>query len=240
MTTSTHLLNTPTAAETSSASLAIIRWLKNGFSLFLKAPFKLFFFLLSALIVEGLFQVLPSAFSIPISKIAIILFTAAIWPILANLDKHKVFSLKCAFASKGWFKMFIVSPLFLLPFISQVLSAFLLFGEKGASLLLYGEMMDISAVMLGFIFATGAPALIALSFVVPRILLSDDSVFKAIESGFKMVLTAWKAMSIILIINALVLFLAPITFALSALLLGPVLVCINYVAYNEILKIHKD
>ena len=206
----------------------------------MKAPFKLFFFLLSALVIEGLFQVLPLALSIPISKIAIILFTAAVWPILAHLNSTGNFSLKSAFSVKGWLKMIIVSPLFLLPFLSQLLSAFLLFGERGISLLLFGEMMNVSPAMLGLIFAAGAPVLIVLSFVAPRMLMSDDSVHKGIESGVKMVFTAWKPMSVVLVINAVVLFLAPITFALSALLLGPVLVCINYVAYNEILNNHKD
>lgn len=233
MTTSTQVINSQTQ------DIRILSWFKNGFSLFLKAPFKLFLFLLAALVVEGIFQLLPTSLNIPISKIVMIIISAALWPILAQLHSLKKFQVKSAFSAEGWKQVLFIAPVFLLPFVSQLMAAFILLGEQGVSLLLFGELMPVSPLMLGLIFASGAPAIVLLTFVIPRIMLKGEDAFQAIGSNFNMLKFAWREMSVLLLINALILLLAPISFALSALLLGPVLVCVNYIAYDDIVKNDK-
>ncbi|GAC16509.1 hypothetical protein [Aliiglaciecola lipolytica] len=228
MNTATLLMNQKT---TSSQS---ILWLKHGLSLCLKAPFKIFFLLLATIIIEGLFQLLPAPIGVITSKLVMVMLIASLWPVLDQISKHRTFTFKSLRLYTGWSKLPLLSLFMLLPTVAQVLTAIGLLGSSGIDLLLYAQMVDVTPVQLSIIFASATPVSILLMFVPAYLLLDNKNVQTAIGNGVRLVLRAWKPLTVVFAINLLAIIAVPFTFLLSALLLGPLLLCINYVAFIDL------
>ncbi|MDO6721118.1 hypothetical protein Q4575_17035 [Psychrosphaera sp. 1_MG-2023] len=223
---------TQTYNDTIPTSRSLV-WFKQGWQLMKQAPFKLFLFLFSFLIIEGVIQMLPAPYSVVVSKWAMALMAASTWPLLQHLAKHQRFSLKAIFCS-GWGKMLGLAIVLILPSVMQLWTANALLGADGLALLIYGTMVEVTQLQLGIIFASATPVMLFLSFASARVLLADDSISAAIRASVQAVIRAWRPMLVIMMVNAVLLLLVPFTFVLSALLTGPWLACVTYQAYCEL------
>ena len=232
MTTMTSSTQTLTNKTNSSLTL-LNQWFSKGWALFLNAPFKIFGCLLAIIVVSGLFQILPAPIGLLVSKWVGAMLLAAVWPMIDQLAKTQRFSFKGLSAYPGWKYLPLVAIALMLPFVLQIGVASIMLGNDGLQLTLFGEIGSATPLHVASIFASSAPLVILLTFVPACLLLSGDSPVSAIRNSIKMVLSAWQPMLVLLILNAVVLFLAPFTFVLSALLLGPLLVCVNYCAYQS-------
>jgi hypothetical protein len=160
--------------------------------------------------------------------------SAALWIIVALMNRYGKLCFEGFTKYRNWFSVLLVSPLLLLVFASQVLTAYLMLGQSGIDLLLHGKLIDISANTAGLIFAAGAPLSVLFLFILPAVILDKQGPLVATINGLKMMFKAPKSMLTILVINALVLFLAPTTFGLSTILFGPFLLCLHFVAYESL------
>lgn len=233
MTTMTSSTQTLTDKTNSNLTL-LIQWFSKGWALFLNAPFKIFGCLFAVMVVSGLFQILPAPIGLLVSKWVGAMLIAAVWPMIDQLTKTQRFSFKGLSAYSGWKYLPLVALVLMLPFALQIGVASIMLGNDGLQLTLFGEIGSATRLHIAVIFASSAPLIILLNFVPACLLLGGDAPVSAITNSVKMVLRAWQPMLVLLIVNALVLFLAPFTFVLSALLVGPLLVCVNYCAYQSL------
>ncbi len=208
-------------------------WFYQGWELFKKAPFSLFLFMIIPMVLAGLMQLLPAPYSIVLSKFCAWLLAAMVWPVMHHLDQHNKVSVTAIFAAPGWSKMPLMALCGLTVFAFEVLVAFLLLGSQGIELTLWGKINNVAPWQLGVIFATSAPIAVALSLATACCLLCSTPVFAAIKRSLKVCLNANKALALLIVINALALFIAPFTFALGSLLLAPWLTCVGYYAYRS-------
>ena len=215
-------------------SMLFTQWLSQGWTLFTQAPLKLFFTLLALMVIAGLFQLLPAPTGLLVSKWVGACFAALIWPMLDQLAKTGTFSFKGLLAYSGWKYVPLIGLVLMVPFVFQVGVATAMLGNAGFNLIIFGEIAAVTPWQVACIFASSAPLMVLLMFVPAILLLEHTSPKDALSKGVKMVLTAWQPMVGLMIINAVVLFLAPFTFALSAILLSPLLVCANYQAYQSL------
>jgi hypothetical protein len=122
----------------------------------------------------------------------------------------------------------------LLPNIAQVITAAIMLGEQGVDLILFGVIATTSPLQVAIIFASAAPIMLIFMFAPAFVLLKQQRVIAATKNSIKIVLKTFSLMLPILLINAFVLFLAPFTLALSAIILGPWLGCLTYITYKEL------
>lgn len=219
---------------------SVFVWLKAGWSLFISAPIKLFLLLIAFMVVGGLFQLLPAPWGIVLSKWIGAGVMALIWPVVYALSITGKFSIKAIAAHNAWGRLSILSLILLIPTCIQLLCAYLMLGTSGLHFFIGGEMIDVTAIQVGVIFASAAPVLVLLTFVPALLLLQDKSVMASVTMGINLTIQAWRPMFILMLITALMLFLAPLTVMLSALVIGPILVCVNYKAYEHLMANTKD
>ena len=216
------------------------QWVKDGFSLFKRAPIKLFLFLLLPLIIEGIFQILPAPYGMLASKWAATFVGSSAIIVIHHLATHKVFSLKSIFKAKNWLSMIPLSAILASAFFIQLLVAKLLLGNDGISLLLFSQPTEVSQWQLGIIFASIIPVTLPVSFASYCVLLGEKSVLQALKSSLNAFFYAFKPMCLIALISFLSLLLAPYTFLLSAIITGPILTCISYIAYRSVFIKNKE
>ena len=228
--TATHF--TVTKKSTFQSTL----WLTQGWSLFLKAPFTLFVFMLGALIIEGIVQQIPAPLGVVVSKLIMAILMASIWPLLDQIHNTGSYSLRGFAAFKGWVKLPALSLLLVTPAFIQILVAMALLGRDGLDLIVFGKMIDISALQISIIFSSATPFIILFAFVPAYVLLKNESSVGALRKGIAMVFSAWRPLSVILVINIIVISAVPYTFLLSAILLGPWLACVNYAAFQNLIN----
>lgn len=229
---------TATLSQSIPASRCFV-WFKQGWQLMRQAPFKIFLLLLFPLVMEGLFQLLPAPYGMVLSKWAMAIMVAAIWPILHHLATKQSFSLR-AIKCKGWGKMLVLALLLLLPSVVQLWTAIALLGEDGIGLLLYAQLVEVSALQLGLIFASATPLILLLGFAPARLLLANDSLSSAIRLSIQVVVSAWRPMLLLALVHMSILLLVPFTLVLSALITGPWLACVSYQAYSDLFNQNKD
>jgi len=213
-------------------------WFRQGWHLMRQAPVKLFFLMLVPLIVEGVFQLLPEPYGMVVSKWAMAFMVAALWPILNTLATEHAFSLRAVFC-RGWSKMALLAIVLTLPAATQLWTATLLLGDDGIALLLYGQMVTVTALQLGIIFAAATPLMLLLGFAPARVLLANDTIVNAIQSSIVAVTRAWRPMLVLAILHSVVLLLAPLTLVVSAIITAPWLACVSYQAYADLFNSHK-
>jgi hypothetical protein len=107
-------------------------------------------------------------------------------------------------------------------------------GEQGVDLILFGVIATTSPLQVAIIFASAAPIMLIFMFAPAFVLLKQQRVIAATKNSIKIVLKTFSLMLPILLLNAFVLFLAPFTLALSAIILGPWLGCLTYIAYKKL------
>ena len=223
-------------------------WLQQGWQLFKQAPFSLFVLMLSPLIIEGIIQLLPAQLipdpllaapmSIMLSKWIMVPVIGATWLCIHNLaTKGKVWSFS-AISNASWGKFLLISPLLLLPFLSQLLFSWVLLGSNGVDLLLFQELIDISAHTLGLLFSSAVPFIMLFLFVAPLMLIAKRTFKQSMATTFSIVSAQPSAFAMLAALNTLVIYFAPHTFGLSVLLACPVLACIHYGAVKPHLA-HK-
>lgn len=216
------------------------QWLQDGFSLFKQAPVKLFLFLLLPLIIEGIFQILPAPYGMLASKWAATFVGSSAVIVIHHLATHKVFSLKSIFKAKNWLSMIPLSAILASAFFIQLFVAKLLLGNDGINLLLFSQTTEVTQWQLGIIFASIIPVTLPVSFASYCILLGEKDVLHALKSSLNAFFYAFKPMCLIALISFLSLLLAPYTFLLSAIITGPILTCISYIAYRSVFIKNKE
>ena len=219
---------------TTSPEIRCVSWIKNGAKLYAKAPFKLTLLLVSILLAEGIVQALPFTMNIIVSKIVMAWMTAGLWVMVDMLATTGSLTLKRVTQYHNWGSVLLLTPILMAPFFTQTFVAWYLKGNAGLDLMLNATHIPITNTTLGVIFASGALFTTLLLFVTPLLLIRNTSVKQAFTQNMKLLKMAWKSVGVIMILNALVLFLAPVTFALSALVFGPLLLCIHYAAFNDL------
>ncbi|WOI35915.1 hypothetical protein R1T43_11830 [Alteromonas sp. CI.11.F.A3] len=203
-------------------------WFTQGWQLFKQAPFSLFVLMLSPLIIEGLLQLLAGPVALVLSKWMMVPVIGATWLCIHHLaTKGKVWSFS-AISNASWGKFLLISPLLLLPFLSQLMFSWLLLGSSGVDLLLFQQFIDISAHTLGLIFSSAVPLIMLLLFVAPLMLIAKRSFKQSMTTTFSIVSAQPTSIAILFALNTLVIYFAPHTFGLSVLLASPVLACIHY------------
>ena len=216
------------------------QWLKDGFSLFKQAPVKLFLFLLLPLIIEGILQILPAPYGMLASKWAATFVGSSAVIVIHHLATHKVFSLKSIFKAKNWLSMIPLSAILASAFFIQLFVAKLLLGNDGINLLLFSQPTEVTQWQLGIIFASIIPVTLPVSFASYCVLLGEKNLLQALKSSLNAFFYAFKPMCLIALISFLSLLLAPYTFLLSAIITGPILMCISHIAYSNIFIKHKE
>lgn len=216
------------------------QWLKDGFSLFKQAPVKLFLFLLLPLIIEGILQILPAPYGMLASKWAATFLGSSAVIVIHHLATQKVFSLKPIFKAKNWLSMIPLSAILASAFFIQLFVAKLLLGNDGINLLLFSQPTEVTQWQLGIIFASVIPVTLPVSFAGYCVLLGDKNVLQALKSSLNAFFYAFKPMCLIALISFLSLLLAPYTFLLSAIITGPILTCISYIAYRSVFIKNKE
>ena len=219
---------------TISPKITCLSWIKNGAKLYAKAPFKLTLLLVSVLLAEGIVQAIPFTMNVVVSKIVMALMTAGLWVMIDIFATTRSMSFKRVTQYHKWGTVLLLTPLLMAPFLTQTFVAWCLHGNAGLDLMLHATHIPITNNTLGVIFASGAPLSTLLLFLAPLLLIRNLSIKQAFTLNMKLIKMAWKRVVMIMILNALVLFLAPATFALSALLFGPLLLCIHYAAFTDL------
>lgn len=219
---------------TTSQEIPCFSWIKNGAALYAKAPFKLTLLLVLILLAEGIVQAIPFALNIAVSKIVMALMTAGLWVMIDIFATTRSMSLKRITQYHKWGSVLLVTPLLMSPFFTQTFVAWYLHGNAGLELMLHATHIPITYTSLGVIFASGALLSTMLLFIPPLLLIRNLTIKQAFTQNMKLITMAWKSVVIVMVLNALVLFLAPVTFALSALLFGPLMLCIHYAAFKEL------
>ena len=216
------------------------QWLKDGFSLFKQAPVKLFLFLLLPLIIEGILQILPAPYGMLASKWAATFVGSSAVIVIHHLATNKVFSLKSIFKAKNWLSMIPLSAILASAFFIQLFVAKLLLGNDGINLLLFSQPTEVTQWQLGIIFASIIPVTLPVSFASYCVLLGEKNLLQALKSSLNAFFYAFKPMCLIALISFLSLLLAPYTFLLSAIITGPILTCISYIAYRSVFIKNKE
>ena len=216
------------------------QWLKDGFSLFKQAPVKLFLFLLLPLIIEGIFQILPAPYGMLASKWVATFVGSSAVIVIHHLATQKVFSLKSIFKAKNWLSMIPLSAILASAFFIQLFVAKLLLGNDGINLLLFSQPTEVTQWQLGIIFASIIPVTLPVSFASYCVLLGEKNLLQALKSSLNAFFYAFKPMCLIALISFLSLLLAPYTFLLSAIITGPILTCISYIAYRSVFIKNKE
>jgi hypothetical protein len=217
-------------------SNSLFHWFKLAFQLFRKAPFTMIGLSLAIMIIAGVFQVFPAPYGVVMSKIVGAMLIPLLWIVMDQVSEHGRFKFASLTQYTGYVKLPLLAVVMLLPTIAQVITAAIMLGEQGVDLMLFGIIATTTALQIAIIFASAAPIMLIFMFAPAFVLLKQQSVIAAIKNSMKMVLKTFSLMLPILLLNAFVLFLAPFTLTLSAVILGPWLGCLTYVAYKELCR----
>tara|TARA_B000000460_G_scaffold248362_1_gene225701 strand:- start:551 stop:844 length:294 start_codon:yes stop_codon:yes gene_type:complete len=80
-----------------------------------------------------------------------------------------------------------------------------------------------------------APLGLLMSFIPAYVLIKQASLKTATVEGIKLAFRAIKPLSLLMLLNMALMFSVPYTFVLSAILVGPLLFCVNVVAFNYLI-----
>lgn len=229
---------TTQANKTVSASSL---WFKDGWQLFKQAPIKIFSVMTLFAILPGLLQLLPSPFGLMLSKWVGPMLLGVVCLILNNLFCGRGFSVRSQSVGytsilKQWgrFALWSLSGVLLASIQFQVGS--ILIGSDNMSASLMGDYTNVALWQAGVIFASTTPIAMLLSFVPMLLILQGQSLYRAFRQSVFCVIRAWKPMSVLMLLSIIVVFSVPYTGALSALLVGPYMTCVTFIAYKQLFK----
>lgn len=235
MTTTTSTVNTLKLDSTNAPFSDAALWLKEGWRLFKKAPFKLFLLMTLFAILPGLVQLLPAPIGLTLSKWLAPMLMATVWPLLFNLNSNQGFSFRHNTTWAKWGRVAVWSVVGILLALVQLAVGSTLIGSEQLSALLSGQFVDVERWRVGVMFVSIVPMNMLLIFVVPLLLLSNSSLSAAVKESLATALRVIKPLSVLCLINMLVTFAAPYSL-LPMLLMGPVLACTFFCAYNRLFK----
>ena len=235
MTTTTSTVNTLKLDSTNAPFSDAALWLKEGWGLFKKAPFKLFLLMTLFAILPGLVQLLPAPTGLTLSKWLAPMLMATVWPLLFNLNSNQGFSFRHNTTWAKWGRVAVWSVVGILLALVQFAVGSTLIGSEQLSALLSGQFVDVERWRVGVMFVSIVPMNMLLIFVVPLLLLSNSSLSAAVKESLATALRVIKPLSVLCLINMLVTFAAPYSL-LPMLLVGPVLACTFFCAYNRLFK----
>jgi hypothetical protein len=191
---------------------------------------------LAIMIIAGVFQILPAPYGVVISKIIGAMLIPLLWIVMDQVSEHGSFKFASLNQYTGYVKLPLLAVVMLVPTLAQVITAAIMLGEQGVDLMLFGVIATTSPLQVAIVFAAAAPIMLIFMFAPAFVLLKQQRVIAATKNSIKIVLKTFSLMLPILLLNAFVLFLAPFTLALSAIILGPWLGCLTYVAYKKLCR----
>ena len=234
--TGSNMSTTIQTISSTQDSNSFFHWCKLAFQLFRKAPFTMIGLSLAIMIIAGVFQILPAPYGVVISKIIGAMLIPLLWIVMDQVSEHGSFKFASLKQYTGYVKLPLLAVVMLLPTIAQVITAAIMLGEQGVDLILFGVIATTSPLQVAIIFAAAAPIMLIFMFAPAFVLLKQQRVIAATKNSIKIVLKTFSLMLPILLLNAFVLFLAPFTLVLSAIILGPWLGCLTYVAYKKLCR----
>lgn len=233
-------ISRPLTTGTERHGTAILRdWLADGWRLFLLAPLKLFGVMGLLFAVEILVQASVPVAGVPVSKWVLGMLTGAIWLALDQLEAGGRLQPARAVGRIGgkWTALAGLALLSLLVYFLQVGFAWLILGPGTIDLLVLSNPapdLSLSAFEMGLIFSAGIPLSTLLMFTTPLLLIERLPPGRAVITSIRLVVRHAVPMSLLALLTMAVVFLAPATFLLSALLTGPWLLCVGLVAFRSI------
>ena len=228
-------MSTTTLSNTNThASSQFFDWCKLSFKLLRKAPVTIYALSIATMVFAGIFQILPAPYGVIISKIVGAMLVPLLWIVLHQVDQYSRFKFSSFKQYSGYRKLPLLGLVMLLPNITQMIVAVIVLGDSGIDLVLFGVISNVSKIQIAIILASAAPVFIIFMFAPAFMLFKHQSVISAAKSSIDTVVQVLPMMLAILALNAVVLFLAPFTFALSGLMLGPWLACLTYVAFKQL------
>lgn len=211
-------------------------WITQGWTLFKQAPLSLIVLMLYPLVIEGVIQLLPAPTSMILSKWIMVPATAIVWLLVHNLmQTGQLFSLS-VIKQTHWKRFILISPILMAPFVCQLAFTWILLGDAGINLILFGQHIEVSTNTLGLIFASALPLSMLLVFITPLMLINQLSFTSSLLTSIRFIATHWGSFSLLVILNMLVVYSALLTFGLSVLLLSPLITCILYAAISPTLE----
>jgi len=230
---------TPDSDPRSQSIRAFINWLVGGWQLFLCAPLRLFGLIVLLFSIEILVQAAIPSVGVPVSKWVLGILTGVFWLVLDQLDSGGRLQLIRAAGRIGdqWMALAGLALLSLLVYFLQVGVACLILGSGAVDLLVFSNPapgVSPSAFETGLIFSAGIPLSTLLMFATPLLLIKRLPPGRAVITGIRLVVRHAVPMSLLALLTMAVVFLAPATFLLSALLTGPWLLCVGLVAFRSI------
>ena len=235
MTTVTSARATYHQANKSLPAKEAFTWLKEGWQLFIKAPFKLLGLSFVTLFAAGLIQALAGPIGLGISKWVGPLLAAVMWLAIANLAENNKLRLSGG-TLRSWTNVALWSltgPV--IAWIQFQIGAMLM-GADSVAALAKGVVVDVPAWKVGLMMGSATPINLLLLFVPMLLILKHRSIPVSFTNSIATVVGAYKPMLIIGVMIFLTVALAPYTFALSGLVFGPIVSCMCFVAYQRLFR----
>ena len=210
-------------------------WLKEGWQLFIKAPFKLLGLSFVTLFAAGLIQALAGPIGLGISKWVGPLLATVMWLVIANLAENNKLRLSGG-TLRSWTNVALWSltgPV--IAWIQFQIGAMLM-GADSVAALANGVVVDVPAWKVGLMMGSATPINLLLLFVPMLLILKHRSIPASFTNSIATVVGAYKPMLIIGALIFLTVALAPYTFALPGLVFGPIVSCMCFVAYQRLFR----
>ena len=235
MTTLTSAHTTYQHANKSLPAKEALTWLKEGWQLFKKAPIKLLGLSFLMLLIAGLLQALLGPVGLGVSKWISPILATFMWLAIANLAVKGRVSL-----SGGTLRSWANIALWSLtgPAIAwiQFQIGDMLMGAESMAALASGNIVDVPAWKVGLMMGSATPINLLLLFVPLLLILKHHSISASFKNSIAAVIGAYKPMLVVGVMMFLSVALAPYTFALSGLVLGPIVSCACFVAYQRLFR----
>ena len=212
-----------------------VTWLKEGWLLFTKAPFKLLGLSFLMLLTAGLIQALAGPVGLGISKWVSPILATLMWLAIANLAVKGKVSLTGG-TIRSWASIALWSLTG--PAIAwiQFRIGDMLMGAESMAALANGSVVDVPAWKVGLMMGSATPINLLLLFVPLLLILQHHSISASLKNSIAAVIGAYKPMLLVGVMMFLSVALAPYTFALSGLVLGPIVSCVCFVAYQRLFR----
>ena len=235
-TTSTNVTTAKQTKKDNSAFAMLGDWLAQGARVYRNAPISLTLTSLVLMIIGGLVQGLPAPYGMFASKWLSAGLITLLWPLTWHVLQNGKFSMRSLKQYSGYRYLPALGVLMMLPFASQVVFGALAFGAPGVDLVLYQDMTNFSRIHVASVLMASAPLGLLMSFIPAYVLIKQASLKTATVEGIKLAFRAIKPLSLLMLLNMALMFSVPYTFVLSAILVGPLLFCVNVVAFNYLIS----
>lgn len=245
MTEAHTISSSPATDALRAASWQLSRWLIEGWQLFCRAPFRLFGLLLLLFAVEMMIQLAIPLVGIPVSKLLVGMFTGICWLALFQLHTDGRLRLLQALGRVGdkWPALAGLAFVQLLAYLVQVGVGRLMLGPAAVELLVLAQTTTqpiAGEFQLGVVLAAGVPLSTLVMFAAPLLLIERLSLGSALMTSIRLCFRHALPISLLASLTMLLVFMAPASYLLPVLLLGPWLMCVGLAAYLDVGLRSKD